>query len=77
MVLEERREQMAVYGEQRVEKWWKRELERKVAARLGSALTSGWTVTSGHHLSICLVCAALAECQCSSEPGLRGDYPGA
>lgn len=48
----EGRGQMAVCGEQRVrtEGWWKRELERRVAARLGRALTAGWSVTSGRHL---------------------------
>lgn len=48
----EGRGQMAICGEQRVrtEGWWKRELERRVAARLGRALTAGWSVTSGRHL---------------------------
>lgn len=67
------REQMAIYGEQRVEEGWKRELERKAAARLGRALTTGGAVTSGRHLSVGLVRAPPAERECSSEPGVRGN----
>lgn len=48
----EGRGQIATCGEQRVRTkgWWKGELERRVAARLGRALTAGWSVTSGRHL---------------------------